>query len=71
MKKKIGTRLLFSGNIIKQPYFKNIKYKISGELKNTNKILENSFWLGVYPGLNKVHFDYIDNCIKEFLLEFK
>jgi len=69
--KKIGTRLLFSGNIIKQPYFKNIKYKISGELKNTNKILENSFWLGVYPGLNKVHFDYIDDCIKEFLSKFK
>lgn len=69
--KNVGTRLLFSGNIVKQPYFKNVKYKISGELKNTNTILENSFWLGVYPGLEKEHFDYIDDCIEEFLNKIK
>lgn len=64
---KIGTRLLFSGNIIKQPYFKNFKYKISSELKNTDIVMNNSFWIGVYPGLGQEELGYTVDKIKEFV----
>ncbi len=66
--RKIGTRLLFAGNITRQPYFKNYKidYRISGELKNTDEIMNNCFWIGVYPGLNKEMLDYIIKSFKEF-----
>lgn len=57
--KLIDTRPLFAGNITKQPYFKNIKYRISGSLRNTEMITSNSFWIGVYPGLTKEMLDYV------------
>ena len=65
--KKIGTRLLFSGNVTKQPYMLDKKYIIHKNLKNTDKVMNDSFWLGVYPGLDKVHLDYIYNSVVEFL----
>jgi len=49
--KKIGTRLIFAGNLTKQPYMKNLKFKISGELTNTDIIMSDSLWVGVYPGI--------------------
>lgn len=64
---RIGTRLLFSGNITKQPYFKNFDYKIKSSLENTDMIMENSFWIGVYPGLNFEHLDYTVEVISKFL----
>ncbi|MEK6947103.1 MAG: lipopolysaccharide biosynthesis protein RfbH [Nanoarchaeota archaeon] len=57
--KLIDTRPLFAGNITKQPYFKNIKYRINGSLRNTEMITSNSFWIGVYPGLTKEMLDYV------------
>ena len=63
---KIGTRLLFSGNLIKQPYMKNIKFKVQGNLKNTDLIMENTFWLGLYPGLSKEQLQYSVLKIKAF-----
>ena len=66
-KNRIGTRLLFSGNITKQPYMENIKYKVSGNLDNTNLVMNNSFWLGVYPGLNKSHLDFMHSVFKDFI----
>jgi len=64
--KKIGTRLLFSGNLIKQPYMKDKIFKIGSELKNTETVMKNSFWVGVYPGLQNEHLDYILENIKSF-----
>jgi len=64
---KIGTRLLFSGNIIRQPYFKNLNYRIFGELTNTDVIMNHSFWLGVYPGINEKMLDFIIAKISVFL----
>ena len=65
---KIGTRLLFAGDIRKQPYFKNIKYRISGELPNTETILHNTFWIGVTPMIDDEMVDYMidtfNQCFK-------
>ena len=65
---KIGTRLLFSGNLVKQPYMKNLNFKINKDLKNTDFIMENTFWIGLYPGLSEKHLEYsvtkIDNFFK-------
>jgi len=63
---KIGTRLLFSGNLVKQPYMKNVTFKIHGELKNTDFVMENTFWIGVYPGLSIKHLEYCVNKIIDF-----
>ena len=71
--RRIGTRLLFSGNVIRQPYFKNYKinYRVSGKLKNADEIMNNTFWIGVYPGLNKEMLDYVIKSFKEFLGRYK
>jgi CDP-6-deoxy-D-xylo-4-hexulose-3-dehydrase len=63
---KIGTRLLFAGNLTKQPYMKNITFKVHGNLKNTDLILENTFWIGLYPGLSEKHLEYMVDKIKNF-----
>jgi len=63
---KIGTRLLFSGNLTKQPYMKNVNFKVPGELKNTDFVMENTFWIGLYPGLSQRHLDYSCNKIKYY-----
>lgn len=63
---KIGTRLLFAGNLIRQPYMQNENYRISGELKNTDYVMENSFWIGVYPGITQEMLNFVANKIKSF-----
>jgi CDP-6-deoxy-D-xylo-4-hexulose-3-dehydrase len=68
-KNKIGTRLLFGGNLTKQPAYKNSNYRIFNSLENTNKVMNDGFWLGVWPGLSDQHYDYIVNCLKNFIYE--
>ena len=63
---KIGSRLLFAGNLTKQPYFSNVEYRIEGDLTNTDVTMNQTFWVGVYPGLDKVHLNYIAEKIEEF-----
>ena len=64
---KIGTRLLFGGNLIKQAAYKNSRYRILNTLENTDKVMNDAFWLGVWPGLQEEHYDYIVNVIKNYL----
>ena len=56
---KIGSRLVFAGNITKQPYFKNIEYRVVGALENTDIVMNQTFWIGVYPGLTTEMLDYV------------
>ena len=66
-KNKIATRMLFGGNLTKQPAYQNIKYRISGLLKNTDLVMNNLFWLGVYPGITNEKLKYIFKVFTEFL----
>jgi CDP-6-deoxy-D-xylo-4-hexulose-3-dehydrase len=66
--KKIGSRLLFAGNIMRQPYFKNQSYRVSGDLTNTDRVMNSTFWIGVYPGLNQEILDYVAESINEILI---
>jgi len=63
---KIGTRLLFSGNLTKQPYMKNVNFRVSGNLKNTDLVMHNTLWIGLYPGLSKEHLEYSALKIRNF-----
>jgi len=63
---KIGTRLLFAGNLTRQPYMVGRNFRVSGGLKNTDHVMEHSFWLGTFPGLKAAHLDYIAGKIEEF-----
>jgi CDP-6-deoxy-D-xylo-4-hexulose-3-dehydrase len=64
---KIGTRLLFAGNLTKQPYMEGRNFRVSGELTNTDTVMNQTFWLGVYPGLTQAHLDHIVDRLEEFL----
>ncbi len=65
-KNKIATRMLFAGNIIKQPAYKDIKYRRVGTLKNTDFIMQNTFWIGVYPAIKDKQINYILETFHRF-----
>ena len=65
-KNQIGSRLLFAGNLVKQPYFKNVQYKVVGDLTNTDITMNNTFWIGVQPALTQEHLDFVADKLEEF-----
>lgn len=74
--KKIQTRNLFAGNLLKHPAFDEMRdtgegYRVVGELAGTNFILNNTFWIGVYPGMTEEMLQYMISVIKEFVLSRK
>ena len=64
---KVGTRLLFAGNLTRQPYMANIKYRISGVLINTDRVMDSTFWIGVQPSLTQEMLEYTATQIETFL----
>ena len=65
--RKIGTRLMFAGNILKQPAYKDVEFRVVGELTNTDIVMKRTFWIGVYPGLTPEMLDYATSSIIEFV----
>lgn len=65
-KHKIGTRLLFAGNLTKQPYMSGRNFRVSGELTNTDIVMNQTFWLGTFPGLGEEQLDYVADKLIEF-----
>jgi CDP-6-deoxy-D-xylo-4-hexulose-3-dehydrase len=69
---RVGTRLLFAGNLVRQPYMVEAQYRISGDLVNTDNVMNNTFWIGVQPALTQDMLDFAASKIKAFLgLEFE
>jgi CDP-6-deoxy-D-xylo-4-hexulose-3-dehydrase len=68
---KIMTRLLFAGNATKQPAYDHVKFKISGSLKNTDFIMNNTFFIGVYPGIDEEQIEYMANVFSKFFKKVK
>tara|TARA_R110002049_G_scaffold224382_1_gene396128 strand:- start:64 stop:1356 length:1293 start_codon:yes stop_codon:yes gene_type:complete len=66
-KNKIGTRLLFAGNLLRQPLYKGKNVRVVGSLENTDNIMTNTFWVGIYPALDERHMKYIAQKLKEGL----
>lgn len=65
--RKIGTRLVFAGNITKQPAYRNTEFRVVGDLTNTDVVMTRSFWVGVYPGLTTQMLDYVIESISDFM----
>lgn len=64
---KIATRMLFAGNITRHPSYKNVNFRVYGNLENTNRIMYDSFWIGVYPGMKEVKLDYVVKIFNRFI----
>jgi len=64
--RKIATRLLFGGNLIRQPAYKGLPFRVVGSLPNSDRVMNQSFWIGVYPGLNRNHLEYVLNVFRDF-----
>jgi len=65
--KGIATRMMFGGNLLRQPAYKNIKCRVVGDLRNTDKVMRNLFWIGVYPGIDDEKLRYIIDAFAEFM----
>jgi CDP-6-deoxy-D-xylo-4-hexulose-3-dehydrase len=63
--RKIRTRLLFGGNLVRQPAYKDVEYRVVGDLKNTDYVMNNVFWIGVYPGLNDSMLQHMLSSLSE------
>ncbi len=64
---KIGTRQLFGGNLTRQPYFRDRRYRVFGSLETSDLVMERTFWLGVFPGLTEVHLEYVAAQLEAFV----
>jgi len=64
---RIGTRLLFGGNLLRQPAYRSVPHRVVGSLTNSNVITEQTFWIGVYPGLTAQMIDYVIEVISTFI----
>lgn len=65
--RKIGSRLIFAGNLLRQPAYRNVDFRVVGNLSNTDIVMNRSFWLGTYPGLTEEMLDYIAESIRDFM----
>jgi CDP-6-deoxy-D-xylo-4-hexulose-3-dehydrase len=64
---KIGSRLMFGGNLIRQPAFEKMRYRTVGALRNTDTVMNHTFWLGIYPGITREMMDYVAERTQAFM----
>ena len=64
--KKIGTRFLFGGNLVRQPYMKGRNFRVHGELRNSDRVMNSTFWIGLFPGLGREQLGYVVEMMSEF-----
>jgi CDP-6-deoxy-D-xylo-4-hexulose-3-dehydrase len=64
---KVGTRLLFAGNLTSQPYMQDAIYRVSGDLTNTDNVMNNTFWIGVQPALTREMLEFAAQKIESYL----
>jgi CDP-6-deoxy-D-xylo-4-hexulose-3-dehydrase len=69
--RRIGTRLLFGGNLTRQPAYQGVKFRVVGDLKNTDYAMRNVFWIGVYPGLSEPMLNHIVDAFSVFIRDAK
>lgn len=65
-RRRIGTRLLFAGNVLRQPYFEGRPHRVVGDLARTDRVMRDTFWLGVHPGLTAEMLDYVIDALRAF-----
>jgi CDP-6-deoxy-D-xylo-4-hexulose-3-dehydrase len=65
--RRIGTRLLFGGNLLRQPAYRDIRYRTAGELTNSDTVMNHTFWIGVYPGLTQEMLEYMVGVMRDAL----
>ena len=66
--RKIGTRLMFAGNVLKQPGYRNVDARVVGDLTNTDIVMTRTFWIGVHPQLDEARLDYVADSIIDFVI---
>ena len=64
--RKIATRLVFAGNLVRQPAYKGVEYRVVSDLANSDRVMRNAFWIGVYPGLTREMLAWMIESIHEF-----
>ena len=64
--RRIGTRLLFSGNVTRQPYMQGRAFRVAGSLDNADRVMDDTFWVGVHPALDDAMLDYVATSIEQF-----
>jgi len=67
--RKIGTRLMFAGNILRQPAYRNVEARVVGDLTNSDIVMRRTFWVGTYPGLTEPMLDFAADSILEFIAD--
>ena len=63
----IATRLLFGGNLLRQPAYRNIEHRVVGTIENADKVMNHTLWIGLYPGLSEEQFDFMAEVVRDLI----
>lgn len=64
--KRIGTRLLFAGNVLRQPYFQGLPHRVSGGMEQSDRVMAHTFWIGLHPGLEQTRMEYVCAVLRDY-----